>query len=207
MIFLVLTFGQVSGVEFSPGRFERRTYFFYQLPIVQVQIMPAWRSIRQEPAESYLTTRKLVRRDASSTRWDVISVRTSDPTGQVGEAQALTRYLDQLDANQDAVWVKWSDSHPKAARHFWTAVQGAAKQRAYELIPGLFRLASQLDDDDDVAFAARMDEHLTKAYTELGDDYLSSAQRQRAGALYASALELSPTDDSLREKIDALSFP
>src|SRR5262245_30912417 len=53
-------FGMVTGVEFSPNAFERRSFYYYEVPILGIQIWPVVRTDTTGALEKHLATNKLV---------------------------------------------------------------------------------------------------------------------------------------------------
>ena len=169
LIFLELAFGRVTGSEFSPDRFERRTFTYYQIPWLQVQISPAIRDDVTNELERYVRRKKLISASPVSRQWDVVSLSfAADRGAENGQAQILCRYLDLQDAERNPWWLKWSQEHPEHAQSLWEAVQQAAQLDAYFFVPELFDLALRTEDADE--FSRQLNAWLTQQYSELAAD-------------------------------------
>src|SRR3954469_17991095 len=53
-------FGRVSGTEFSPQTFDRQEYYFWQLPLVRIQVTSIHRRPITGALESHLKSNKLI---------------------------------------------------------------------------------------------------------------------------------------------------
>ena len=145
---LTLWFGGVHGTEFSPQTFERRSYSFYELPLIGVQVT----AIRQDDltgiAETFLTTNNYVAPPPAGgpQDWHIIVGSRGTKLLRKGDASILIQYLDSKDSADYHRWVKWSEDNPKLAKVFWPAVQRLAEHDLYIFIPDLFLLAKQHSD-------------------------------------------------------------
>ena len=57
---IVLLFGQVSGVEFSPSRFETRRFTVREIPWLKIQVTPIRRTTSQSATARYLLAQSLI---------------------------------------------------------------------------------------------------------------------------------------------------
>jgi hypothetical protein len=147
IVLLTITFGAVHGVEFSPQTFERRSYSFYELPLLGIQVTATRHEDLTGAAEGYLTMKKHVTPAAAAKQeWHIILGSRGTKLQRKGDAGILIRYLDATDAEEDLRWVKWSEEHPKLADVLWPAVQRLASRELYVFVPDLFDLAKQHDD-------------------------------------------------------------
>ena len=204
LFLLVMTFGQVTGLEFSPDRFERRSFVYYQIPLLKLQISPVLRDNVSNDLERHIRRQKLISGPPRSRRWDVVSVSFgAEASPREGPAQVLCRYLDQSD-ERDLWWLQWSRAHPELAGPFWSAIQQAAQLNAYFLIPEMFDLAVHAKDPTD--FCEQLDELLTRRYTEVARDYQALGRTAEAQRLFAAARQVGRTD---RAEVSApsVAFP
>ncbi len=174
---IILIFGRMTLTEFAPSTFKRRSFTYFQIPLINQQITPTVRSDDSTALERYLRGANLVRVSVNANaRWDVISVGSED-----GAAEILTTYMDIQEGTplQD-----WSKAHPEMAQCLWAAVQEAAELQAYELTPDLFEMASSATDAP--VFCRQINEWLITAYDELAADYRESDE-QRASTLQKAA--------------------
>ncbi len=186
LLLFELFFGQVVGSEFSPDRFERRRYRFYQIPWLEVQFSPVARTDISNDLERYLRRKKLIQVAPVSQRWDPVNVSAA-LTLRPGKGQAivLCRYLDQQDDQRDLWWLEWTKAHPELARPLWSAVQEAADLQAYFVLPALFELAAQAKDP--ATLSAQIDGELAQQYGELAQDYAAIGQSANAQRFRAAA--------------------
>ena len=186
LLLVELFFGQVVGSEFSPDRFERRSYRFYQIPWLHVQLSPVLRSDISNDLERYLRRKKLIRAAPVCKRWDPLDVSaalTFQPSK--GQAIVLCRYLDQRDDQRNLWWLEWTRAHPELAKPLWSAVQQAAELQAYFVLPELFELAALAADP--TIFSAQIDQVLAQRYGELAEDYSAVGQLDEAQRFQAVA--------------------
>lgn len=187
--FLVLSFGRVAGVEFSPATFSTRSYSFFQIPLVQWQISPATRDDLSGDLKRYLKANSYLR-TLPTQRWDVITVSQAGRESE-GDAIILHRYLSAKDSDGERIWLEWTREHRAFAGSFWVAVQHAADLRAYELIPDLFRFASTQDSKlDAAAFAVRLMAHQQREYELLAIDLENAGNAEQAAELQRGIDEL-----------------
>src|SRR6476620_5349369 len=55
---LTVMFGGVHGLEFCPQTFERRSYSFYELPVLRIQVTGERNEDLTGPTEKYVRTQK-----------------------------------------------------------------------------------------------------------------------------------------------------
>jgi hypothetical protein len=142
-----VTFGAVHGIEFCPQTFERRSYSFYELPILGIQITGNRREDLTAAAETFLTSQKYIAPPAAGQQdWHIVVGSRGPRLQRRGDAHILIQYLDAKDGKDYHRWVKWSEDHPSLAKIFWPAVQRLAAHELYVFIPDLFDLAKAIDD-------------------------------------------------------------
>ena len=74
-----LYFGMIQGEEFSPDVFKRRHFFYYEIPLVGLQVIPIKHSDKTGKLESLLISKKLVTaKKGTKTRWDLASARRGE---------------------------------------------------------------------------------------------------------------------------------
>ncbi len=195
VFFGVASFGRVHGEEFAPDTFERRTYWYYELPLVRLKISPVYRSVTQHQLEQVLTSGQYVVSKPPPNRWDLVSVMRVGRLWRQGDALILCRYLDAWDTdNSVSVWETWTKDHPALASILWPEVAILARQDLYFLIPRLFDRALATEDpqtlqDDLKGLLARSYEEL--AATEVELQHLETAVR-----FYTDALRYEPARTS-----------
>ncbi len=144
----IVTFGRVSGEEFAPDSFERRHYYYYELPLVRLKISPIRRTVSQNQLETALVNGKYLTPNTPPTRWDFVSARRAAVEWCHGDALILCRYLDAWDPANNFVsfWETWTTNHPALAKVLWPPVADLARRNRYYLIPPLFDRALASDD-------------------------------------------------------------
>jgi hypothetical protein len=172
---LVLIFGQVHGVEFSPRTFRQRSFTFFQVPLAGIQITPIWQIDQTGELETHLKLQGLLSKVQQGDRWDVAWVAEG---GRMRNADALIllRYLEVLDSSDRQHWLVWSTEQPELAKAFWPAVQRVAWQQAYVLLPELFEMAQHATDAD--ALQQQIDQYLSPALAELAQDQAGARSQQ-----------------------------
>jgi len=145
---IVLFFGHVRGREFAPSHFETRSFSFYEIPLLKLQITPIRRTSEQSNLQAYLATTALLTRPTGQAKiWHLIEVDRPPGGAWSADAKLLTDFLDVGDrqrwAQNKSLWHQWSVDHPQHAKALWPRVQKLADRELYVLIPELFRIAAQ----------------------------------------------------------------
>lgn len=147
---IVMTFGRVSGEEFSPTHFETRQFSFVEIPVIGIQLTPIRRLASSSGFLSRLGNAGLVSRPATpATTWHLLRYQRAGLDPVPGSAEWLFRFLDYTaqDGGGNHYWDDWSQTNPAAARVLWPRVQQLAVSDRYLLIPELFRLVIQAEQE------------------------------------------------------------
>lgn len=140
-------FGLVRGEEFTPDLFQRRTFEYYEIPLIRIQVTPIARQDNTNSLERYLRGQKFVpAARPTPPRWDLVSCSQAGRGVAVGDADILCAYLDAKDAEDTYVWRTWTEKHADLAKILWVEADHLADQRLYLLIPDLFELAARAAD-------------------------------------------------------------
>jgi hypothetical protein len=194
-----IAFGVVSGEEFSPGTFARRSFIYYEIPLIGLQITPIGRDDETNTLESYLCAQKLVPVNKSTKpRWDLVYAQRSGMEVFQGDAAILCAYLDAEDKEGDLYWKTWTENHPKLAKTLWPAVARVASQQLYIFTPEMFQLAKAANDPD--SFSRELDRMLAGKYTHLGGIQQGLELHETAVELLTEALNYAPNDKDLIER-------
>jgi len=194
-----LRYGLVQGDEFAPDTFQRRTYWYYELPLVRIKVTPVKRRVDRHQLERLLVAKQYITPNAPPKRWDLIEARRGGKAWRQGDAQILTLYLDAYDADKNwtSFWETWTTAHPTLAGVLWPEIAALARRDLYWMIPPLFEqavghdTAASLRGDLNLLLARNYDS-LAVAEVELGN--LNTAIR-----FYSQALRHQPGRvDSLR---------
>jgi len=203
--FWIVTFGAVSGEEFSPQRFERRTFTYYQVPLLGIQIRPIVREAYRGGVEKYLIKKKYVQvtTSAEKARWDLVHDSYHDPQGPECDAAILSQYLDAMLDQGGWFWEKWTKDHPQQAKLFWPAVAELAREKMYIFLPELFEVVRQHDEAGN--FNQLLGRSLADSYCVLARAQQQEEHHQRAIELYGRALKHDPQHvDALRGRAESL---
>ncbi len=142
-----LMFGAVHGTEFCPQTFERRSYSYYELPIVRVQITGEKHEDLTGATELHVTSQKLVTPLTTTKKdWHVLVGSRGTRVRRPGDAGILVQYLDAMEAGNYHRWVRWTEEHDKLAKEFWPGVQQFALRELYVFMPDLFDLTKSIAD-------------------------------------------------------------
>ena len=142
-----LTFGAVHGTEFCPQTFERRSYSYYELPILRIQVTSERHEDLTGATEVVLTSKNYITPPASGRKdWHVLVGSRGSRLRRPGDAGLLITYLDAKDSEDDHRWARWSEKHAEGAKVFWPAVQELALHEKYLFVPDLFDLAKSISD-------------------------------------------------------------
>jgi hypothetical protein len=210
----LLRYGAVVGQEFAPGRFQRRTYHYWEIPLIHVQMTPLKKQDDTNDLEKYLVAQKLVvPRNEAKPRWDLVSLARGGVEAPPGDAAILCRYLDIKNDEGDLIWLKWSKDNAALAKVFWPAVADAARREMYIVAPELFHLA--LAADDAAELKNELAQRLAERYENTARVQQQLGQHQRAVELFDASLQHNPElaaakegrAESLRAKEAAAAGP
>jgi len=171
----VALFGEVHGTEFSPRRFQRRRFVYYQIPLVGIQVSPVTQVDVTNDLERYLQS-AITPGDGSFTeRWDLVSISHAGVPVWDGDAGWLCGYLDAPSRQGTKDWLAWSQDNQELADVLWPRVAEVAREDKYFLIPDIMQAASrfnQVEELDEFLRQYLWREYCTLATTmqELGRD-------------------------------------
>jgi len=189
LMYATLYFGLVTGQEFSPDTFKRRSFTYHQIPLVGWQVTPIWYVDQTNDLEQYVVTEKLLPPVASQARWDLVHA-VEGTSNTHGEARILCRYLDAVDKNGAHVWLDWSQTHKDLAKILWPAITEVAREQLYSFVPTLLRLARSATAVDQ--FQSDLDQTLADHYLALAQAFESLGRHEEAVELYSAALVHAP---------------
>jgi hypothetical protein len=184
-------FGAVHGIEFSPQSFERRSYSFYEVPLLGIQLTAKREEDLSSNTETFLTSNKYIVPPASGKKdWHIVVGSRGPRLQRKGDAAILIQYLDAKDAQEYHRWVKWSEDHPQQAKVFWPALQILASHELYVFVPALFELTKGAEDVE--LFRQALDREvadrllfLKRRLDERGDHEAAQKVEKEAAALDA----------------------
>ncbi len=148
-VFVVtVVFGGVHGLEFCPQTFERRSYSYYELPVLRIQITGERHEDLTGDTEKYVRSQKYFTAINGKKDWHVLVGSQGTRLRRPGDAGILMQYLDAKQPGDTSRWVYWSEKNETLAEIIWPAAQQLALADAYVFVPDLFDLAKTLDCDE-----------------------------------------------------------
>jgi hypothetical protein len=202
VIFLVsFLFGGVRGEEFNPYTFARRKFYFYEIPLLRVQIWPLVRNNASGDveslvqAESYVTPKK-----NTAEQWHLFTFNRSAAPSPPFDAAILKTYLDARDEKNANYWHDWSERHPERAKALWPIVARFAQLKLYVVIPHFFELARTADDD--AAFAKALTQEAVQRLQDYGSRRQARDDHAAAVELFEAMLELDPQNTNATELLE-----
>lgn len=180
---LVVLFGRVEGMEFSPHTFSRRWFVYFVAPPFNVQVTPVWRWEHQTPVEAELVRQGWVSK-TSVLRWDVVSGARGPQSVAPQPAAILCGYLDLLNERGRYFWSDWNAQHPNQAGILWPVVVAIARHGWYELLPDVFAAAREHANRGGSEFQQALHEALRRQVGLLRP-HLEPADRTTLDALWS----------------------
>lgn len=200
IFFATCLFGFISGEEFSADSFSRRSFYYYQIPLIHIQVSAIDRSDETNALESYLRAKKYVPvKKTGEPRWDLVFASRAQIVIAQGDAAILCAYLD-LEDKGDLYWQKWTEEHPKVARILWPAVARVASQQLYIFTPDMLELAKDAGDVN--AFNRDLDRMLAQKYSDLASIQQQLGHHETAIELLDEAITYTPGDGGLVKRRD-----
>lgn len=138
----VVAFGSRHGTEICLETLERRSYSYYEAPLLGIQLTGAKYLELPDPlAELFLSEGFFVEPPAQKKSWRLVESYFSAAEGPETDAKILTRYLDAHDASHEQPWLAWSKQNLPLAHTLWNAVAALARRDLYLHIPELMDLS------------------------------------------------------------------
>jgi hypothetical protein len=186
---MTLAFGGVAGEEFSADSFSRRSFWYYQVPLLGLQITPIYREDMTNELESALQTRGcLPPATDNASRWDLASATHDGGESLVhGDASILCDYLDAVDQDGKHLWLTWTDEHPQLAQQFWPEVARLARRQLYMFLPALFEIAGNTTEAPELSRKLRQE--ILRQYQRLADIQSRRGDTERAAQLLEEAAD------------------
>jgi hypothetical protein len=198
---LTLWFGGVHGVELNPYTFARRSYSFYEIPLLHWQV----RGIRREDVSSvavdFLEQQKYVAATKGAPDvWHIVIGTRGVRAPVIGDADILVRYLEAQDADDYHLWVKWSEQNPKLAAVFWPAVSRLAQDEEYVFVPELFDLAASAADP--VALQTALNQKVAERLLALGQVLAEREEHAAAKKYFDEASQLDAANPLIKREAE-----
>ena len=195
VVYATRIFGLVRGEEFAPETFKRRSFIYYEIPLVGIQVSPITRDDITGSLEDYLIKHKLVAAntktsDPKSIRWDLVSSHRGEVLSGHGEAQILCHYLDATDPEDENIWLEWSKEHGNLAKVLWPMVAKVSHQELYIFVPQLLSLAGNASSAQELKTS--IDEMLAREYLRIAHAHQQMNHHEAAVELFTEALAHNP---------------
>jgi tetratricopeptide (TPR) repeat protein len=201
-----LIFGHISGEEFCPDTFTRRSFAYFEIPLLGLQVSPISRKDITNGLASHLATNKYVTvttQQDPPPPWHLVMSMRSGMVTLYGDAAILCMYLDAQD-DTGFYWQEWTEKHPELAKALWPLVAQTACQRLYLFIPDLFELAGQATDP--VTLDRELRAALARNYARLAEVQQDLGQHEAAIELWDQALVHAPAHaEFLRRRGESLT--
>lgn len=191
-------FGSVSGEEFSPNDFQRRSFQYYQIPFIGLQIWPLRHFDATGDLEADLLKNKLIVANPNAKpRWDLVRGQSGGSFVE-DDAALLCRYLELRNKQYNLVWSDWNTKYPAQAKILWPMVQKLADQELYDFMPDIFELAES--PGDPAAFNVALQSLVAKKYYDFGIYQQKLNRHAAAVELITEAIKLAPTQKNVWQK-------
>ena len=92
-------FGGVSGEEFNPHTFQRRHFYFYEIPWLRWQVYPLVRSSASTAMDEFVESKFITVTGTPPDDWHLFSFQRSALASPPFDAALLKTYLDTRDAH------------------------------------------------------------------------------------------------------------
>jgi hypothetical protein len=197
----VRIYGLVIGEEFSPDTFKQRKFYYFELPLVHLQVTPVWRDEDTSTLAVHLRSKKLLPASKEDEpRWHFVhAIRGGEPL--TGDANILRGYME-IRQDDEILWLQWSKDHREAAAVFWPTVAEVARDHQYVFLPEMFELALAAENAD--GLRRDLDQLLAKEYSALAANQFALAAHSDAIDSYTQALRYLPGDAAaLKGRADA----
>ena len=204
VIVFVAMFGRVTGEELSPITFEQRSFVYYEIPYVKLQVMPVRRRDTSSSLRDDLVSFGLLPPSKISSRWDLVSTSQTKGYSPDCDAAILANYL-LVDGWTRNNWGHWTVDHLDLAKVFWPKVAEMARLRRYLVIPSLFRTAELADDPQ------QLEKDLivlcTAEIEEAAAEWTSQGKTDQAVLAYEYLQQLHPENATYQKELDQLASP
>ena len=196
---VIRTQGFVSGSEFAPSHFVRRSFSFYEIPLVHWQITPIQRSDDTPPAATYVKTKILKKvPKGTASNWHLVSLSRGISGTTNADANFLLAQLEFGDQNNSgSYWIDWSKQNPKHAAVLWPIIQRLAKRELYIFIPMVFATADS-GGKSPAELQKVIDEQLAEEYVSLVSDMREAGKMTVAATLLNEAVADYPNHPGLQ---------
>lgn len=177
----------------------RRSFSFYEIPLVHWQITPIRRSDDTPAAATYVKTKILKKvPKGTATNWHLVSLSRGILGTTNADANFLLAQLEFSDQDSsDPYWIDWSKQNPKHAAVLWPIIQRLAERELYVFIPMVFATADS-GGKSPAELQKAIDEQLAAEYVSLVSDMREAGKMTVAAALLSEAVADYPNHPGLQ---------
>lgn len=190
--------GWVSGVEFSPDDFSRRSFHYNEMPFFGVSV----RGISYDDStpvfeQTLLNDGLIVDPNRPVKRWHLVSDSWSDIDSPDFDARLLCQFLDLRNELSESVWIKWNEDHPEFAKEFWPVIATLARENLYLDVSELMLKAEGLGKSDVDEFRQFMLDWSIAALNKKANSLLTDGESVSAVEVYTRSIEIEPRREAL----------
>ena len=187
-LFIVIrTQGSIHGTEFSPTHFQLRSFSFYELPLIHVQLTPIKRTGSTIKTATYVRQNGLIKAATGTpTIWHLVALSRGISGETPADANLLIEHLS-LRSGANDYWEQWSIDHPKLAKILWPKIQTLAERELYFLMPTIFEIAMDEDNHVPLKLQTKIDDYLKDQYLTLVRDMQDANRSELAKQLLVEA--------------------
>lgn len=187
--------GAVNGTEFSPTHFQARSFSFYEIPGLQLQITPIRRKVVLIDMARFLRTKGWVTAPPGAAKtWHLMGLKRGLATSE-GDASLLTSAF-KLTTRGSSYWKEWSKKNTASAQWLWPRVQTLAERELYVFIPPLLELAQRTPKPAELSVQG--DALILQQYLDLIRDTREAKQDDLAEAFLLEAEQDFPQEPRLK---------
>ena len=199
LLVLALTcvfFGLITGEEIMPDTFARRRFYYWEIPLIHVQVWPITRREKPHDFVTWLGTKSYLKGGATAD-WHLVAFSRSGVPVVEGDARILCAYLDSKTSDNRHYWQVWSQDHPQMAAVLWPKISRLAQHGLYLAIPDLMEIAAGAKTAN--SLKTQLDKRLIREYADYAARRVTADDHQSAVQALSAGLELDPDNRELLE--------
>ena len=201
---IVFGIGQVTGVEFSPDDFSRRSFHYNQMPLTGWVVLKKIYTDETTDVEKSLVNSQLVPVVIpKKQRWHLVSESGVSVVSHECDARFLTGYLDKYDDDGNNYWDTWNTEYPKCAKVFWPEVAQLARDEMYLKVAPVMRVAMSISKDNPKPFERELQAVMSEIYLEMGMLDVELGRLKRAKERLERSVQHDP-DSKAVQKLETL---
>lgn len=143
LIMVGISMGNVSGVEFSPDDFSRRSFSYTRLPWLKWTVSGK-RYQELQPKLDLIGEGLITPQPVKN--WHLVSEDQQITQPAESDARFLVDLLDlYCPKDFSNVWLKWNEKYPDLAKVFWPFIAELARDELYLAIPEFIEMALKVE--------------------------------------------------------------